>query len=202
MKKILFLLLLSVAMYGQVPADATPLENIQITNNTQSTTAEKVNVQENDGTINTKPLSELANYLEFASAVNLPVTGEQGKLYLTKDNNRLYRFNGTFYQELTTDISGKEDIANKQNSLAVDGTNTKYPTVTAVNTLKKYTKEITVGSGGTYETLELLFANEPAGKTLINLIDAEYNCTNPQFVVKTGWIIKGKGYGKKSVHRV
>ena len=45
MKKILFLLLLSVAMYGQVPADATPLENVQITNNKTSTTATKVNVQ-------------------------------------------------------------------------------------------------------------------------------------------------------------
>ena len=30
------------------------------------------------------------------------------------------------------DISSKEDKVNKQNSLAVDGTNTKYPTVTAV----------------------------------------------------------------------
>lgn len=31
-------------------------------------------------------------------------------------------------------IAGKEDVANKQNSLAADVTNTKYPTVTAVNT--------------------------------------------------------------------
>lgn len=134
MKKILLLLLL--ATFG---IQAQTLQNptygkLKLKANIQSTTATKVNVQENDGTINTKPLSELANYLEFASAVNLPVTGEQGKLYLTKDNNRLYRFNGTIYQELTTDISGKEDIGNKQNSLAVDGTNTKYPTVTAVNT--------------------------------------------------------------------
>lgn len=108
-------------------------DGLKIVGNTTSTTATKVNVQENDGTINTKPLSELAKYLEFASAVNLPVTGEQGKLYLTKDNNRLYRFNGTIYQELTTDISSKENIANKQNSLAVDGTGVKYPTVDATN---------------------------------------------------------------------
>ena len=99
MKKILFLLLFTIASYGQAVFD----EGVQIKNNQTSTTATKVNVQENDGTINTKPLSELDNYLEFASAVNLPVTGEQGKLYLTKDNNRLYRFNGTIYQELTTD---------------------------------------------------------------------------------------------------
>lgn len=34
--------------------------------------------------------------LEFASAVNLPVTGEQGKLYLTKDDNKIYRWNVVF----------------------------------------------------------------------------------------------------------
>ena len=129
MKKIHLILafLISFASFAQAEFP----EGIQLTNQT-STTATKVNVQENDGTINTKPLSELANYVEFASAVNLPVMGEQGKLYLTKDNNRLYRFNGTIYQELTTDISGKEDIANKQNSLAFDGTGVKYPTVNAV----------------------------------------------------------------------
>lgn len=92
-----------------------------------------------------------------------------------------------------------ENVANKQNSLAVDGTGVKYPTVDAVNALKKYTKEITVGVGGTYPTLELLFANEPAGKTLIKLTDANYTSTNPQFVVKTGWILQGQGYGKTNL---
>jgi hypothetical protein len=35
---------------------------------------------------------------------------------------------------IQTQINSKENTSNKQNSLAVDGTNTKYPTVTAVNT--------------------------------------------------------------------
>lgn len=34
---------------------------------------------------------------------------------------------------ITTDISGKENISNKQNSLAADGTGVKYPTVDAIN---------------------------------------------------------------------
>jgi len=34
---------------------------------------------------------------------------------------------------VTPIISGKEDVSNKQNSLAIDGTGTKYPTVDAVN---------------------------------------------------------------------
>lgn len=59
MKKILFLLLLSVAMYGQVPSDATPLENIQITNNVQDNSTDRVNVPTSDGVINWKYAKDL-----------------------------------------------------------------------------------------------------------------------------------------------
>lgn len=133
MKKILFLLLLSVTMYGQVPADATPLENIQITNNTTDNSATKVNVQSTDGTINTISKSDLVNVIEVNDVPSLPLIGEAGKIYVVKNVNKIYRWNGTFYQELSvTDISGKENSANKQNSLAVDGTGVKYPTVDAI----------------------------------------------------------------------
>jgi hypothetical protein len=64
---------------------------------------------------------------------------------------------------------------------------------------KKYSSIKTVGVGGDYATLELLFANEPAGKTLIKLLDTQYTCVNPQFVVKNGWIIQGLGYGKTNI---
>jgi len=37
------------------------------------------------------------------------------------------------YGSTTVDVANKEDKANKQNSLAIDGTGTKYPTVDAVN---------------------------------------------------------------------
>lgn len=67
------------------------------------------------------------------------------------------------------------------------------------NIYNEYIKEISVGSGGDYTTLEDLFDNEPAGKTLINLIDAAYSCVNPAFVVKEGWIIKGQGIGKTKI---
>ena len=130
MKKILFLLLFTITSYGQAVFD----EGIQITN-TESTTATKVNVQETDGTINTISKSDLVNVVEVNDVPSLPLVGEVGKIYVVKNLNKIYRWNGTFYQELAvTDISGKENSANKQNSLAVDGTGTKYPTVDAVNT--------------------------------------------------------------------
>ena len=107
MKKILFLLLSTVAMYGQVPADATPLENIQITNNTTDNSATKVNVQSTDGTINTISKSDLVNVVEVNDVPSLPLTGVADKIYVVKNVNKIYRWNGTFYQELAgSDISG------------------------------------------------------------------------------------------------
>lgn len=67
MKKILFLLLLSVTMYGQVPADATPLENIQITNNVQDNTSTKVNVQTGTGVINWRNIADFQKEKAYLS---------------------------------------------------------------------------------------------------------------------------------------
>jgi hypothetical protein len=39
--------------------------------------------------------------LNFASAVNLPTTGVSGKIYVTNDDNKIYRWNGTIYQPLS-----------------------------------------------------------------------------------------------------
>jgi len=130
MKKILFLLLLiSSISYGQAIAPT----RVKITNNVISTSAPFINAQETDGFVNKINKADLIEYLEFASAVNLPVTGVVGKLYLIKDNNLLYRWNGTVYTTITADVSGKENTANKQNSLVVDGAGVKFPTVDAVN---------------------------------------------------------------------
>ena len=49
------------------------------------------------------------------------------------NQNQLTSLVNLLTQTVNTLIAGKEDVANKQNSLAVDATNTKYPTVTAVN---------------------------------------------------------------------
>jgi len=133
MKKYILLLLLSVSLYGQNP---TPFTKIKITGNTTSTTATKVNVQETNGEVNTIAKADLIDYIEYATASALPVTGTDAKIYLTKDDNKLYRWNGTVYTLISGgggDISGKEDTANKQNSLATDGTATKFPTVDGVN---------------------------------------------------------------------
>ena len=57
MKKILLLLLFTIASYGQAVFD----EGIQITGNANSVTATKVNVQETDGKVNTKTINTAFN---------------------------------------------------------------------------------------------------------------------------------------------
>ena len=67
MKKILFLLLLTTSIYAQNP---TKFEKIKVTANVNSTTATKVNVQEVDGTVNTKPLSDFMQLSDIAGKEN------------------------------------------------------------------------------------------------------------------------------------
>lgn len=50
------------------------------------------------------------------------------------NQNQLTQLVDLLTQKVNLLIGGKENVSNKQNSLATDGTNTKYPTVTAVNT--------------------------------------------------------------------
>ncbi|MDD2820746.1 MAG: hypothetical protein PHW29_05735 [Flavobacterium sp.] len=107
MKKILFLLLLITSVsYGQAIAPT----RVKITNNAISTTAPFIAAQETDGFVNKINKSDLIEVIEKDSAINLPVTGVAGKIYVTLDNNRLYRWTGTIYQDLGyVDISGKVD---------------------------------------------------------------------------------------------
>ena len=133
MKKILLLLLLATFSIQAQTLQNPTYGNVKLKNNTTDNSATKVNVQSTDGTINTISKSDLVNVVEVNDVPSLPLIGEAGKIYVVKNVNKIYRWNGTFYQELTTDISGKENIANKQNSLAVDGTGVKFPTVDATN---------------------------------------------------------------------
>lgn len=126
MKKIIFLLLLITSVsYGQAIAPT----RVKITNNAISTTAPFIATQETDGFVNKINKFDLIEVIEYASAVNLPVTGVAGKIYVTKDNGKIYRWNGTFYSELAyTDISGKAndaDVVHKTGNLAEDITGLK-----------------------------------------------------------------------------
>ena len=58
----------------------------------------------------TVPSSQLPSYvddiLEFADLASLPVTGETGKIYVTLDDNKLYRWSGSIYVEVSAGSGG------------------------------------------------------------------------------------------------
>lgn len=139
--KLLLLLLLATSSISI--AQTTLVNKLKITGNTPSTTATKVNVQEADGTVNTMPIVGFENVIEVDNYAALPSAGLSLKLYVTKDANKLYRWNGSTYVDVAiTDIGEKEDKASKQNSLAFDGTGLKYPTADAINSGIVYKRTI------------------------------------------------------------
>ena len=133
-------------------------------------------------------------FIEVANYAALPVTGESSKIYVTLDTNKLYRWTGSTYVELSgmtidanpTDGSANavssngvfdalalkqnslgftaEDVANKQTDLTASAT--KYPTVNAVNT-GLGTKQNTLISGTNIRTVN--------GNTLLGSTDIVIN---------------------------
>jgi hypothetical protein len=110
MKKLLFLLLCTVSMYGQTLQNPT-YGTVKLKQNTTDSAAEKLSVQSADGSLNTIAKTDLINVVERDSYSLLPTTGAIEKLYVTKDTNKLYRWNGTTYVDVAvTDISKKADL--------------------------------------------------------------------------------------------
>ena len=97
MKKLLLLLLFTSISFGQT----TLANKLKITANITDNTAAKVNVQTADGFVNTIAKIDLQDVLTFTNEASFPVVGLTGKLYLaTSSPTKLYRWNGTVYNEV------------------------------------------------------------------------------------------------------
>lgn len=77
------------------------------------------------------PANQLPSYvddaLEFADLAALPATGETGKIYVTLDTNKIYRWSGTVYIEIsptsgTADAATRLATARTINGVSFDGT--------------------------------------------------------------------------------
>lgn len=138
----------SILHSGTVKTDITEADPVVYT----KTTMDSLLTAKADLVGGKVPASQLPSYVddvvEVANFGALPITGESGKIYVTIDNNKQYRWTGTVYVEFTAGVSDHTlltnigtnthdqidtHIGNKQNSLIVDGTGAKYPTVDAVN---------------------------------------------------------------------
>lgn len=115
MKTKLLFLLLFISTFAIGQTTTTPVGSLKINNElTNNDVATKVLViNPTTKLVESVLKSSIKDVLEFNSAVNLPVIGLAGKVYITKDNNKIYRWTGTIYQELAvTDITGKVDKNN------------------------------------------------------------------------------------------
>jgi hypothetical protein len=137
MKKLLLLLLILPYLAIAQSADATPIENILLTNVAKNNNATRVIVQDSvtkelkfvlksslqtNISIGNKNANTFGIFSSTGTGATVPqATTEEAGLLIASD------------KVLINTISGKENVANKQNSLAVDGTGVKYVTVDAVN---------------------------------------------------------------------
>jgi hypothetical protein len=94
---------------------------------------------------------DINEVIEATNFASLPLVGLVGKIYITLNDNLLFRWNGSGYTGLTANISGKEDTANKSSSFTasstvtyantkalVDGLATKVTGLGASNNLAKF----------------------------------------------------------------
>jgi hypothetical protein len=99
------------------------------------------------------PSNQLPSYVddvvEVANFAALPVTGETGKLYITLDNNKVYRWTGSIYVEIaannavwgaiTGTLSNQTDLQNalnaKQNTITLTTTGTSGASTLVGSTL-------------------------------------------------------------------
>lgn len=129
----------------------------------------------------TIPASQLPSYvddiLEFADLASLPVTGETGKIYITLDDNKLYRWSGSIYVEVSAGSSSGVpmqiqlikvtfDSDGNINSVSSMYNNTGLPDVDSV-TKMSVGKYLVKYGGPTYWIMDVTI------NTSINISDAD-----------------------------
>jgi hypothetical protein len=99
------------------------------------------------------PASQLPSYvddvLEYANAAARPAIGETGKLYLTLDNNKVYRWSGSTYVEIVASPSSTDSVTEGSTNLYY--TNTRVDTriaTTSINALSDVDTATSAPSNG------------------------------------------------------
>jgi hypothetical protein len=121
------------------------VDNTSDANKPVSTAQDAINILKADLVSGKVPASQLPSYvddvLEFANIASFPWTGEVGKIYIALDTNKIYRWTGSVYIEITSGsavwgsitgtLSSQTDLQNELNLKA----NLASPTFTGTVTL-------------------------------------------------------------------
>jgi hypothetical protein len=98
MKKLVLFLAFIFSLSGYAQAE---FENVKLTENTTDNSATKVVVQSASNVLNTIAKNDLIDVVIVNTTAELTAgIGNISKLYATRDNTIIYRFNGTIYVPL------------------------------------------------------------------------------------------------------
>lgn len=117
------------------------------------------------------PASQLPSYvddvLEFSSQATLPATGETGKIYVALDTNKIYRWSGSTYVEISSGTTGTTDwnaLTNKPSTFPPSSHTHQISEVTGLETaLEQKESRISFAAGGVTNADSVV----PAGRNQI-----------------------------------
>ncbi|NBQ97400.1 MAG: hypothetical protein EBT26_05295 [Microbacteriaceae bacterium] len=121
--------------------------------------------------------SYVDDVLEYNNYAALPATGESGKIYITLNNNKVYRWSGSVYVEIVATPGSTDSVtegstnlyytnARARSSLSFTAGSGAYNSSTGVITIPTNTNQLTNGSN--YITLTSLSATTASGVSYNN----------------------------------
>jgi hypothetical protein len=136
------------------------------------------------------PSAQLPSYvddvLEYANQAALPASGEAGKLYLTLDNNKVYRWSGSVYVEIVASPSSTDSVTEGSTNLYY--TNARVDTrigltsINALNDVDTLTNAPTNGQGLLWDGATSLWKpadiNQTSSTRTVTTITATENQTS------------------------
>jgi hypothetical protein len=128
------------------------------------------------------PSSQLPSYvddvLEFASLASLPATGESGKIYVTVDTAKIYRWSGSAYVEISPSPGSTDSVTEGSTNLYF--TNARASAAAPVQSVAGKTGPVTltktdVGLGNVDNTSD---ANKPVSTATQTALDGKASTTH------------------------
>ena len=121
--------------------------------------------------------SDVIEAIEFA---NLPATGAAGKLYVTKDNNKLYYWGGSSYLEITATVNVSSTDSVAEGSTNLYFTDARAAAAAPVQSVAGQTGIITLTRDdvGLYNVDDTADINKPISTATQNALDAKAAVTH------------------------
>jgi len=142
----------------------------------------------------TVPSSQLPSYvddvIEATNLAALPISGETGKIYVTLDSNKVYRWSGSSYVEISASPGSTDSVT--EGSVNLYYTNARASAAAPVQSVAGRTGAVTliksdVGLGNVDNTSD---ANKPVSSATQTALDSKAPIASPTFTGTVGGVTK------------